>query len=168
MATAARESYQAIVTYKDHATRNSSIRFNVSSADVTAWRTDTTAGGIHDAFAALAGMTLDDEQLLRAAQYADDTTTTPGAVPASEAAVNSAKLLVLWVDSVTHKKFSMQIPARDPASYTSIRGLVDIGLGTRTTQVSALFTDLAPVLLSEDGNASDIYEIRVIGKGTAA
>jgi hypothetical protein len=168
MATPARTSIQAIRGYKDHAARNSSIRFNVSSAAATAWATDVTAAGeVLDAFNALDALTVDTASLGRVARYFDD----PGitvVVPTSELAVNSAKLLALLQDTVTGKKFSMQIPARDATAYVSTRGLVDINAATRTTQIDHFFTDVVANMLSEDGNSVSCYEIRVIGKGTAA
>jgi hypothetical protein len=141
---------------------------NVSSAAATAWATDVTAAGeVLDAFNALDDLTVDAPSLGRVARYFDD----PGItviVPTNEAAVNSAKLLALLQDDTTGKKFSMQIPARDTSHYTSIRGVVDIADATRTAQIDAYFTGVVANILSEDGNTVSCYEIRVIGKGTAA
>lgn len=167
MPTPARVSYQAVRGYVDHATRKSSVRFNVSSAAWAAYGTDVTAGDISDMFSALDELSLDVPILGRAAKYFDE----PGltvSIPTDENAVNSAKLLALFQDTVTGKKFSMQIPARNAAHYTSIRGLVDINLSTRTSQISDFITSVIAAVLSEDGNAVAVYEIRVIGKGTAA
>ena len=167
MAVAASTTYRAVRGYVDHANRNSSVRFNIAAGAWAAYGTDTTAGDVHDMFAALDALSLDTPSLGRASKDFDEVGLTSLA-PASEAAVNSAKLLVLIQETPGAKKFSMQIPARNPDAFTSQRGYVDIAAATRSDEITALLSAIASTVLSEDGAGVVVYQIRVIGKGTAA
>ncbi len=167
MPTPAKTGYRAVRGYVDHAARNSKVQFNILSADWTAWGADTSTGTVNAMFTSLDNLSLDTPTLGRASKDFDQ----PGLTsfpPTSEAAVNSAKLLTLFQDTVTGKKFSQQIPARNTAHYTSIRGFVDIGVGTATTQIADYIAAAEAVVVSEDGNPVIVYQMRVIGKGTAA
>lgn len=167
MATPAVVGYRAVRGYVDHANRNSKVQFNISAADWAAYGTDVTAGAVSDVFSGLDALTLDAPTLGRASKDFDE----PGlsaVAPNNEAAVNSAKLLTLMQDTVTGKKFSQQIPARDPSAYSSQRGFVNIATGTRTSQIGAYIAAVEAGVLSEDGNPVVVYQMRVIGKGTAA
>ena len=167
MAVAARTSHQAVRGYRDHAGRNSSVRFNITDTVWAAYGTDTTAGALFDLFAAIDDLSLDNPTLGRAAKYFDETGLT-SVSPTDENAVNSAKLLVLFQDLTTGDKFSMQIPARDAAHYSSVRGEVILSGAGVTAEVTEFVTQANATVKSEDLNTSEIYQIRVIGKGTAA
>ena len=168
MAVVALKKYQAIWGGVDHATRNAQVRFWTTAAAVTAFATDVTASGdITDIFDAIGELSLDTNSLRRASVL-NDAPSLSSLAPIDENAVNSAKLLVLLKDLTNNGKYSMQIPARNGAHYASSRGLVEIGIGLRTTQINDLITSLEGGSVSEDGNAVSVYQIRVIGKGTAA
>ncbi len=165
MAVPSLKKYQAIWGGVDHATRNAQVRFWTSAAAVTAFATDVTAGGlISDMFDSIGALSLDTNSLRRASVL-NDAPSLSSIPPISEDAVNSAKLLVLMKDETNNGKFSMQIPARNGAHYVSSRGLVDLG---GSAEVIALVAAVNAGVLSEDGNAVAVYQIRVIGKGTAA
>ncbi len=166
MPTPARLTNSAFLGFIDSAYRKSSVSFDVSAADVTAWAADVTVGNIKTLFDAIEALSLDNPTLKRASKNYDEIGLLTVA-PTDNNAVNSAKIIALIQDATTGSKFSMQIPARKASAYTQSRGLIDITVSP-TTEVSNYIDAVALTMLSEDGNAVRVYEMRVIGKGTAA
>lgn len=166
MATPALKSYEARIDCIDHAGKRSFITFRVSAADYTAWNTDTTAGNVRDTMDAYEALTVDN---IVGESVSEKSSTAPvvPTIPASEQAVNSAKLQVLWIDTVNGDSGSNTIPARDAGNYTSVRGQVITG-GTGTAAVQALVTAIEANQKSDLGNPIAVKEIRVVGRGTAA
>ena len=166
MAVPASIRYVARIGFIDHAEKTSSIAFEVSSTDYTAWLADTSAGTIRDLFDAYEALSLDSvtsEVVEKEAANLQSFT-----VPASESAVNSAKLLVLETDTVTLEKYRNYIPARDAANFTSQRGSVILSGAGVTAQITALVAAIELTQLSEDGNQLSVRGIRVVGRGTGA
>lgn len=165
MATPPQKAYVARIQFVDHAGKPSHITFDVSAADYAAWLTDATAGNIRTLMNTYEAMSLDNvvRESVDEVAFVQGT----GAFPASEDAVNSAKLLILEQDVVTGEHYRNYIPARFSGNFTSVRGQVILGTGG-TTQVQALVTALEATQKSEDGNALTVNEIRVVGRGTGA
>lgn len=156
-------TYVARMGLLDHEADPTSFSFPIAAADYTAFVADTTTGKVHDVFLALAALTLDAITAELVETEATVVVTPPPQPPASESAVNDAKLLVLYSDNVTLEKYRRSIPARNPAAYNSTRGQVSLAAAGSggTAQIVAFVTAFNAGVLSEDGNSVTIREIRV-------
>lgn len=166
MATPALLKYVARIQFVDHAGKNSSIQFYVSSGSYTAWKADTTTGVIRSLMNAYEAESLDTvvSETVEEEAYVIGSSV----FPTNENAVNSAKLLVLLEDTTTGEKYRNYIPARNAANYSSIRGQVITSGAGVVAAITALITAILAAQLSEDGNALVVTGIRVVGRGTGA
>lgn len=156
--------YVARITLQDHAGKLSHTDWTINQTDYDEYLLDYTTGAVRVLIDDYMALTLDN-LIAESVNQENYHVIAATPFPTSEYAVNSAKLLVLGRDTTTGKPFKQEIPARDGTAYTSVKGEVDI---TSAGAPKDYKIQRDAHALSEDGNATSVVQIKVIGKGTQA
>lgn len=107
----------ASITFIDKQAKTSVVSLPFTQAEIEAWAAAPGAAGVvHDWAVAVEGVSLGTVAQTSTTTANNAITPTP---PTDDQAYRSAKLMVLYHDATSGKKFRFTIPARDTAAYNT-------------------------------------------------
>jgi len=156
--------YTANISFLDKAETVSVVQIYASLVDTADFVTDPTANPITDVANAIAALSYGAKTQIRAGR---EELFVPVVTPTDDQAYNSSKLIVYFQDDVTAEKYTLTIPARNPAKYNTYPGSKDVIMTLAaggTAEIDAFITQFETKALSKDGNAVSITKIQIAGR----